>query len=334
MTETAAIADSLVSVGLAEDPARLLFARLEGGVSSDIWRVDGAKTAICVKRARKRLAVAATWEVPVERNHYEAEFLRVVSEEVPGFAPELLAEDEARGLIVLPFLDPGTWRLWKTQLLAGEVDIAVARTAGTHLGRLARATRGRPDLAKRFGTLDLFFDLRLDPYLMECARRHPDLAAPLTALVEATSARREALVHGDVSPKNMLVGAGARCLILDAECAWYGDPAFDLAFLVNHLCLKAVHVPGAAGSLAEAIGALLSARAEADATDEATEVARRAARLLPGLLLARLDGKSPVEYLTENEDRAHVRDTARRFLLSPAEDVEDIVVALTGRGFR
>jgi hypothetical protein len=156
MTETAAIADSLVSVGLAEDPARLRFAQLEGGVSSDIWRVDGAASVVCVKRARPRLAVAATWEVPVERNHYEAEFLRVVSEEVPGFAPELLAEDEAQGLIVLPFLDPGTWRLWKTQLLAGEVDLAVARTAGTHLGRLARATRGRPDLAERFATLRSF----------------------------------------------------------------------------------------------------------------------------------------------------------------------------------
>jgi 5-methylthioribose kinase len=334
MTETAAIADSLVSVGLAEDAARLRFAQLEGGVSSDIWRVDGAASVVCVKRARPRLAVAATWEVPVERNHYEAEFLRVVSEEVPGFAPELLAEDEAQGLIVLPFLDPGTWRMWKTQLLAGEVDLAVAHTAGTHLGRLARATRGRPDLAERFATLSLFVDLRLDPYLMECARRHPDLAAPLTALVDATSGRREALVHGDVSPKNMLVTAGAECLILDAECAWYGDPAFDLAFLVNHLCLKSVHVRNAAGSLAEAIGRLLVARAEADATDAAPEVERRAARLLPGLMLARLDGKSPVEYLTDDEDRAHIRETARRFLLSPTDDVQDIVVALAGRGFR
>jgi hypothetical protein len=82
------------------------------------------------------------------------------------------------GPVALPFLDPGTWRLWKTQLLAGQDDAAVARATGTHLGRLSRATRDRPDLARRFDTLDLFFKLRLDPYLLQCVRRHPDRTDP------------------------------------------------------------------------------------------------------------------------------------------------------------
>ena len=333
MTEVDSIVASLVSTGLAEDGSSLRFEPLKGGVSSDIWRVDGGASTICVKRARSRLAVEATWEVPVERNHYEAEFLRVVSTEVPGFAPELLAEDDAQGLIVLPFLDPGTWRLWKTQLLAGHVHMKVAEAAGSHLGRLARVTRDRPDLAKRFDTGDLFFQLRFDPYLLECARRHPDLASPLTALVESTSRRREALVHGDVSPKNMLVTADADCLILDAECAWYGDPAFDLAFVINHLCLKAVHVQNAQVPLVTAIGALLRARAAMDDPDRGPAVECRAARLLPGLMLARLDGKSPVEYLNDEEKRAHIRRTARHFLLSPTERIADVVTALTGRAW-
>ena len=127
MNATAKIADSLVAAGLADDPARLEFTPLSGGVSSDIWRVDGGYQPICVKRARSRLAVDAIWEVPVERNHYEAEFLRVVSTEVPGFAPDLLAEDTEQGLIVLPYLDPAEWQLWKPQLLNGQVDIKVAR---------------------------------------------------------------------------------------------------------------------------------------------------------------------------------------------------------------
>ncbi len=330
MTSEAEIALSLVSAGLAGSPDQLHFEPLAGGVSSDIWRVEGGPRTICVKRARLQLAVAANWEVPVERNHYEAEFLRVVSAEVPGFAPELLAEDETLGLIALPYLDPKDWTLWKAQLLTGKVDVEVARGVGSHLGRLARVTRNRDDLAKRFDTTDLFHALRLDPYLLECARRHPDLAPALTALVDATASRREALVHGDVSPKNILVNGSAECVILDAECAWYGDPAFDLAFVVNHLALKAVHMPGAAGQLLAALDAVVAGRAAADEPTQASAVEARAAMLLPGLLLARVDGKSPVEYLTDTRVQSNVREVARHFLKNPAERLHDIAKELTG----
>jgi Phosphotransferase enzyme family len=316
--------------GLADDPATLRFIPLTGGVSSDIWQVTGGHRPLCVKRARSRLAVAATWEVPVERNHFEAEFLRVVSAEVPGFAPELLAEDEALGLIVLSFFDPAEWTLWKPQLLAGQVDVAVARNVGAHLGRLARATRGRRDLAQRFDTTPLFNELRLDPYFLECARRHPDLSPALIELATSTASRREALVHGDVSPKNVLVNGESASVILDAECAWYGDPAFDLAFALNHLLLKSVHRPDAAGSLRLAIEALLNGRTAEDTPDEAALVQARATQLLPGLLLARVDGKSPVEYLSDPDKQATIRAVARRFLLAPAAHPLDIARALTG----
>lgn len=324
------ISESLVAVGLADDAATLRFVSLTGGVSSDIWRVTGGRHPICVKRARSRLDVAATWEVQVERNHFEAEFLRVVSVEVPGFAPELLAEDEALGLIVLPFFDPAEWKLWKPQLLAGNVDVTVARNVGAHLGRLARTTRRRPDLAQRFDTTALFHELRLDPYFLECARQHPDLAPALTDLATSTASRREALVHGDVSPKNVLVNAASAPVVLDAECAWYGDPAFDLAFALNHLLLKSMHRPDAANRLRSAIAALLEGRAAEDAADEAAAVQARATRLLPGLLLARVDGKSPVEYLTDPDKQAVIRAVARRFLLSPATHALEIARALTG----
>tara|TARA_R110001599_G_scaffold81381_4_gene219536 strand:- start:2635 stop:3639 length:1005 start_codon:yes stop_codon:yes gene_type:complete len=330
MNATAKIANSLVAAGLADDPARLEFTPLSGGVSSDIWRVDGGHQPICVKRARSRLAVDAIWEVPVERNHYEAEFLRVVSAEVPGFAPDLLAEDTEQGLIVLPYLNPAEWQLWKQQLLNGEVDIEVAERVGAHLGRLAKATRGRADLASRFDTGALFDDLRLDPYLRECARKYPDLSQRLTALVETTASCREALVHGDVSPKNILVNHASEPVILDAECAWYGDPAFDLAFVLNHLLLKSVVRPDAADTLRQAISALIDSRAAHDTPSEVAPVLARATALLPALLLARIDGKSPAEYLTDPVRQSVVRVVARRFLLDPAAHPLEITAALTG----
>lgn len=331
MTVPIEISQSLVAAGLADDPADLKFIPLTGGVSSDIWRVTGGHRPICVKRARGQLAVAAIWKVPIERNHYEAEFLRVVSADVPGFAPELLAEDEARGLIVLPFLDPTEWQLWKPKLLNGQVDIEVARHVGMHLGRLAHATRARPDLAKRFDTGTLFEGLRLDPYLRECARKHPDLAAPLAKLADATATRQEALVHGDVSPKNIFVNGASLPVVLDAECAWYGDPSFDLAFILNHLLLKSVVRPDAARELHRAISAILEGRGATDAVAEVLPVQTRATHLLPALLLARIDGKSPVEYLTDEPDiRAGVRAVARRFLLAPAAHPLEIAATLIG----
>lgn len=330
MTAQREIAESLVAKGLATDPLGLVFTPLAGGVSSDIWCVTGAGVPLCVKRARARLAVEAKWEVPVDRNHFEAEFLRLVGREVQGLAPELLAEDEAQGFIVLPYLDPSEWKLWKPQLLAGEVDPDVARAVGTHLGRLARATRNRPELLRQFDTTKLFHALRLDPYLLECARIYPDLAPALTALADSIASRREALVHGDVSPKNILVGRASSAVILDAECAWYGDPAFDLAFVLNHLALKSVHLPSAAPVLGAAMRALLEARAAADAPEHVDAVRRRATALLPALLLARVDGKSPVEYLVDPEKKAAIRAVAERFLRDPAAHPDDILDALTG----
>lgn len=330
MTAKKEIAESLVALGLANDPAALAFTPLTGGVSSDIWCVSGGQAPLCVKRARSQLAVEAKWEVAVERNHFEAEFLRVVERDVPGLAPALLAEDENQGFIVLPYLDPSEWQLWKPQLLAGHVDPAVARAVGTHLGKLARVTRDRPELLRQFNTTGLFHALRLDPYILECARRHPDLAPALTALADATAARRESLVHGDVSPKNILVGRASSAVVLDAECAWYGDPAFDLAFVLNHLLLKSVHRPDAAADLWAAMQTLMEARAAADAPEHAEAVQRRATALLPALLLARVDGKSPVEYLVDPKKKDAIRAVAGRFLRDPAAHPYDIVSALEG----
>ena len=47
------------------------------------------------------------------------------------------------------------------------------------------------------------------------------------------------------------------------------------------------------------------------------EVEARAAALLPGLLLARVDGKSPVEYLTDEADKVKVRTIAAALLCKP-----------------
>jgi Ser/Thr protein kinase RdoA (MazF antagonist) len=180
---------------------------------------------------------------------------------------------------------------------------------GSTLARIHAATAGRQDVARRFATDDIFRAIRIEPYLVATAERHNDLRDILLSLAERTAKTKVALVHGDVSPKNILVGANGP-VFLDAECAWYGDPAFDLAFCLNHLLLKCVWVPRAKDAFLACFDALAKSYL-AKFSPESLEA--RTATLLPALLLARVDGKSPVEYLDES-GRELVRGKARSML--------------------
>ncbi len=314
---------ALVRMGLAAAGAPVSFVPLEGGVSSAIWRVETPDRVCCVKRALARLKVTADWRVPVERNAYEAAWYETVGARVPGAAPKLLGEDREAGLLVTEFLDPADYSLWKAELLAGRVDIAFAAAVGARLGAIHAATAGDMALAARFATDDLFHAIRLEPYLEATARAHPDRADALMALVETTAATKLVLAHGDVSPKNILCGP-AGPVFLDAECAWYGDPAFDLAFCLNHLLLKCLWRPASAGDYLAAFDTLCRAYLPCVAWEDARAFEERAARLLPGLFLARVDGKSPVEYLTAPVDINRVRENARDLLARPTTRLANV----------
>lgn len=289
---------------------------LGGGVSSDIWRVDLAQGPVCVKRALSKLKVSADWQVPVDRNRFEAAYMEVAGKVAPGAVPRLLHHDARAGTLVMPFLDPARYRLWKGELLQGHADPAVASSVGEVLARIHRATALDRDLAQRFPTDQLFHALRLDPYLHATALRHPELERQLKRLARRTAINRLVLVHGDVSPKNILVGPEGPVL-LDAECAWYGDPAFDLAFCLNHLLLKCLAVPAAVPALLLCFDALLESYLEGVVWEARQALEARAAALLPGLLLARIDGKSPVEYVSEEAQKVLVREVAGELLREP-----------------
>jgi aminoglycoside phosphotransferase (APT) family kinase protein len=289
---------------------------LPGGVSSDIWKVDLPSGPVCVKRALERLKVAQEWRAPVSRNAFEVEWMREASRAVPGSAPRLIAANGAAGLFVMEFLDPAMHKLWKTELRDGRAEPETSRAVGARLARIHAATAGRAEVAARFPTDAIFHAIRLEPYLEATARRHPDLAAPLAAIVARTAGTKRALVHGDVSPKNILIGP-AGPVFLDAECAWYGDPAFDLAFCLNHLLLKCVWRPTSTADFLACFDALAGSYLDGAAWEPRTAFEARAASLLPALFLARVDGKSPVEYITEERDRELVRRVARPLIASP-----------------
>jgi aminoglycoside phosphotransferase (APT) family kinase protein len=300
--------------------------RLAGGVSSDIWRIDLPGGPICIKRALAKLRVSADWLAPVERNLYEARWMQVVSQAVPLVTPALLGQDEATGTLAMDYLPAERYSLWKSLLRDGVVDVRFAASVAAALGRIHASTAGNPALAQDFPTDRIFYDIRLEPYLSHTGRAHPDLADRLRQLIETTQRNKRALVHGDVSPKNILRGPDGP-VFLDAECAWWGDPAFDLAFCLNHLMLKCLWVPVVSGALLDSFHAMTAAYLPLVTWESPTALETRAAHLLPGLFLARIDGKSPVEYITRDEQRDKVRTVARRLLAAPPDRLIDVALA-------
>jgi hypothetical protein len=225
--------------------------------------------------------------------------------------------------LALEYLEPASHRLWKADLLAGRVDLRVAAAVGDRLGLIHGLTARDPALADRFATDDLFQALRVEPYLLRVAERHHAVADAIRDVVTTTTGTHEALVHGDASPKNILVGPNGPVL-LDAETAWWGDPAFDVAFCLNHLLLKCLLSGSATTALQHAAHALVdSYRTQVTWTHPDT-VLGRAARLVPALMLARVDGRSPVEYLDERA-RGQVRAFALRALLAASADLTNLM---------
>jgi aminoglycoside phosphotransferase (APT) family kinase protein len=293
-------------------------APLMGGVSSDIYCVELPETTICVKRALPKLKVAADWRVAPERNRNEVEWMRAAGAIVPGAVPEILAEDPDGGTFAMSYLPPETHPIWKERLRDGDIDIAVAAAVGDALGRIHAATASDPAMAARFANDAIFDAIRLEPYLVATGRVHRDLSARFAALVDTTRAHKRALIHGDFSPKNILSGPNGP-VILDAECATFGDPAFDLAFVQNHLLLKGAWRSQWRKRYVDAFFALERAYLVHVNWEPPAALAARTAALLPGLMLARIDGKSPVEYLTSEAAKDEVREFARALLIAPVD---------------
>jgi aminoglycoside phosphotransferase (APT) family kinase protein len=249
------------------------------------------------------------WEAPLSRNSYEYAWYQSVAPIFPGVTPRMLGRDAEAGIFFMEFLEPERYPVWKSLLLEGRVDLHVAEQVGSNLGRIHAQTASSAEIAARFKSDAEFFSLRLEPYLLATIDRHPALSDTLRAICNTTATTRLVLVHGDVSPKNILCGPGSP-VFLDAECAWYGDPAFDLAFCLNHMLLKAVHLPAKAGEFFSAFEVLYQAYLTQVNWEQAASVEARTARLLPALFLARVDGKSPVEYLTQAAEKETVRRVA------------------------
>ena len=305
-----ALDDFLIDAGLIARGDATLWTPLTGGVSSDIWRVDAGDKSWCVKRALAQLKVAAEWKAPVERNAFEWDYMQVASAIAPGHVPRPSRMTRRAACSQWPGLRRISTGCGKVNCSPGGSMRAMPPRWAICSGASTAATARDPSLPARFATDASFHALRIDAYLLATARAHPDLAPLIEPIAAQTAQTKRVLVHGDVSPKNIMLGPDGP-ILLDAECAWFGDPAFDLAFCLNHLLIKRLVVKGAEEALAASFDALAAAYLAHVDWEPAEALEARAAALLPVLALARVDGKSPVEYLDEAQ-RAMLRGMARR----------------------
>lgn len=299
--------------------------RLGGGVSNVVLQVQAGPRAVVVKQALPRLNVAEVWEAKVERLRTEVEAMRLLAEILPpGAVPRVYFFDPENYVYGMSAASD-RFEVWKARLLRGRIDLETVRAVAALLACMHSQTAKREDLKRRFNDLEAFWQLRIDPYYNTVRRRHPDVASQIEAVMAWASSERHALVHGDYSPKNLLVDE-ADVVLLDCEVAHYGDPAFDVAFLINHLLLKAVHL--------EDHGPALRAAAEFFWREYRAAVAegaragafeQRVVGHLAGLHLARVDGKSPVEYLTSERARRRVRGYAKGLLKEPPATVSEAI---------
>ncbi len=317
---------ALRRMGLVKADEGACLRPLTGGVSSDISLVEADGRHFCVKRALPRLKVAALWEAPIERNTAEAAWMRAVARWLPRAVPRILGEDPKAGLFAMEYLEPKDYPLWKTQLLAGHVEAEFAAAVGRDLAVIHARSAADPAFRDAFANDGTFEAIRIEPYLRATGRAHPELASRFEALARATLSTKHALVHGDVSPKNILRGALGP-VFLDAECAWFGDPAFDLAFCLNHLLLKGAREGEDRTRYGGAFSALAQAYLAAVDWERVDGLEARAAALLPALFLARVDGKSPVEYLTHETERSAVRRVAAPLIADPPRRLMDVASA-------
>jgi len=268
---------------------------LPGGVSSDVLVVSAGGTSVVVKQALPRLRVAQEWLADRSRIEAEAAALRLARSLRPDGVPEVIDMVGSDYLLVMEMAPPALVS-WKGQLLAGQVDERVARRVGELTGTWHAKTMDDPVARERFGDKRALVELRVDPFYRTVARLHPELARRIEALASALLETSRCLVHGDLSPKNVL-SDGERTWVIDWEVATFGAPVFDLAFMICHLRCKAEARPvdapryrmcaqGFLDGYQSVAGALFGG------IDE-SELAAQAACLL----LARADGKSPVEYL-------------------------------------
>lgn len=293
----------LREVNLIHPDEEITVTELTGGVSCQTMHIGRRQGPdLVIKRALPKLKVKEDWFSDPRRIHIEASAIRVLQKLAsPGTVPQLIFEDTAKNLIVIEYV-PDPHKNWKEELLQGNIDDNITRQFGELLAQIHSKSLGNSTMRSEFEDTSYFEALRLEPYYRFTALKIKEASPFYTSLIADCLSNRHCLVHGDYSPKNVLIQEG-RLRLLDHEVFHFGDGCFDIGFSMAHFMAKSYHLKDFRQSFKKAAG--LYWKTYVSHFEGMTGWEERCIRHSIGCTLARVAGKSTLEYL-DSEDKRRI----------------------------
>ena len=297
----------LLEHGVVKETEQYQIKYCKGGVSGTVVLIDREGTPVIVKQALNQLKTKDIWFCDPNRMCIEYESNRIYHELMPENSPQVYFYDPDNYIYGREAVPDGC-PMWKEDLLNGKLDFKVAQKAIETLIQVHNECSNRPDIKELFANKDIFYGLRISPYIEFTVGKYPELKEFADQIIEETMNKNITLVHGDYSPKNIMVTPGG-ISVLDYEVAHCGHPAFDLAFFSNHFVLKSVKFNRYGMAYLTMLKYMVDLYFEKMNFMDKSEFEDSYIRILAMLMLARIDGKSPVEYLVDDSLRQQfVRD--------------------------
>jgi 5-methylthioribose kinase len=308
-------------------PARV--EALGWGVSNAVLRVETPERRFVLKQSRPQLRTRDAWFSDLDRVYREQEVMQALHSLLPPLTvPEVLFSDRDNYVFAMAHA-PAEAVVWKEQLLAGVYDMHLARLAGTVLGRIHEASARAIGRFESFRDRTVFVQLRVDPFYRRVRERRPEVASAVDPIIERMHSASDALCHGDYSPKNILAH-GRGFTLVDYETAHVGDPTMDLGFFLSHLLLKAVRRPEDRVRFFDLTRAFWQGYAGEVRFRPLDDLQAHGIEHLGVCLLARIDGTSPVDYLTWEAQREAARALGRTILLDRPQRWDEVLALAEG----
>lgn len=266
---------------------------LTGGVSNVVIAITTANQKLVLKQALAELAVSEKWEADQRRAIVEANAIELFNKLTPNQVPKLIFLDPDRFILVLERVPVGS-TVWKSDLLAGVINPDIGLKLGATLASWHNYGEKSAEAKIKFMEDSLFEQLRIDPFYRFVATKNPQIEVPIRKLINELEGDKTTVVHGDFSPKNIMVATNDDIYILDFEVTHVGNPVFDLAFLTAHLLCKFFRTEDRLHAKLLANTAISFMKEYQTLRRISPSVTRHAALIA----LARVEGKSPVNYLS------------------------------------
>jgi 5-methylthioribose kinase len=317
----------LVSNNICDDKNEIVISPLAGGVSNTVLKIISPGKQLVLKQPLRKLKVEAEWFSDIDRAANEVNCLRILNELIPGKVPGLIHEDQDNFICIMESAAPSAIP-WKQQLFQGVLDYHVATTVASALADIHSQTANNERIEGLFSNKRFFKQLRIDPYYESIKLKHPNLETEIQEIIDRSKSMRMALVTGDFSPKNILAD-GQLVVLIDFEVAHYGDPSFDTAFLLSHLFLKAIKFPERKQQFVQMIEIMIDTYLTRLNIEEKQEIERFIVKHLAFLLLARVDGKSPAEYIDKEDLKSQVRNLSCQIIYEDPKTLTTVLQLFT-----